>query len=70
MAPFMTCMAASSPATPATAKNRAGPVSATGVVTSAKPPDAKDAELTNTNGRCACISCHVGTAVSPSSTAV
>ena len=70
MASFITRMATSSPATPATAKKRAGPACSTGVVSMASPPEARDAELANTKARCPCISCHVGTAVSLSSMAV
>ena len=56
--------------TPSTASRRAGPVSATGVVTIASPAEARLAELTNTNGRSCRAAFQVGVAVSASRTAV
>ena len=63
-------IAVTSPTTPSTARARAGPVCATGVVTIASPDAARLAELTKTKGRSRWAAFHVGFAVSESGTAV
>ena len=67
---FIRCMLATSPATPAAARSRAGPASATGVVTIAAPPAARLAEEAKRYGRWPRPASQVGTTVLPSSAPV
>src|SRR3954469_21831931 len=66
----MRCDAASSSAEPSTASRRTGRFGTPGAITKARPNKPDNAEPAKTNGSSGHASCHDGTAVSASSTAV
>src|SRR4051812_11477699 len=66
----MRCDAASSSADPSTARRRTGPFSPNGASVSASPDDPASADPAKTYGSSGHASCHDGTDVSASSTAV
>src|SRR3954462_6633400 len=66
----MRCEAAGPSAEPSTARRRTGRFSTTGASTKASPAEPDNAEPAKTNGSSGHASCHDGTDVSASSTAV